>query len=199
MRGPRPPRPLTAGTTSRGFTIVEVLLVLVLLVVIGSVTVPRLVGVTRRQVQVALDGVQDLLSMFAYRDSLGAQPVAIWFDPATGTLQLMVKEAQPEDRQASAEWLPDRFVQPVRFPPGMEIVDVRFDDRPQSLNEWLFTTLPNTERPRLEIVLDSDEGAARFLLDPHAIAPIRFESGVDAPAYRSPRDLDGLGLDRGVW
>ena len=183
----------------RAFTIVEVLLVIVVLALLAAITVPRLVGMERRQALLAVDRLQEMMSTFAYRDSLGVQRVAVWRDPEAGSVKLLVKEFNPEDPEASATWRPDRFVQPVRLPPDVEIVDVRIDDRRVNLNEWMIESLPNTDRPRFEMDIEGPDLTVTLMLDPHMIAPVRFEAGKAAPRIRTPQDLDAQGLDRGTW
>ena len=189
----------TAVRGERGFTIIEVMVVLVLLALLAAVAVPRFASIDRRKDQVAVGELQDLLSVFAYRDSLGSQRVAFGANEDTGEIELFVKEFDPHDPLLSAEWLPDRFVQPVRLPKGMEIVDVRVDDRSLPLDNFFIASVPGTDRPKIELRVVGNSVGATLLLEPYMIAPVVFEEGKAAPAVRLPVDLDQVGLDRGQW
>ena len=172
---------------------------LVLLALLAAIAVPRFSSVDRRKSQVAVDQLQDLLSVFAYRDSLGSQRVAFGANEETGEIELFVKEFDPRDPLLSAEWLPDRFVQPVRLPPDMEIVDVRLDDRSLPLDNFFIASVPGTDRPKIELRVAGPMMSATLLLEPYMIAPVVFEDGKPAPVVRLPVDLDQVGLDRGQW
>ena len=61
-----------------GFTLVEMLVVIVIIALIFSMSIPRFAGRDRRTLQLAADQVADLLTMYAQRASLGQKPVGIW-------------------------------------------------------------------------------------------------------------------------
>ena len=82
---------------ARGFTIVEVIVVMIILGVLGALVVPRLVGVSARQGEVEAQGVRSLLSAFAQRDAISRQSVALAFDAAKG--ELSVQTLAPADQR----------------------------------------------------------------------------------------------------
>ena len=196
-------QPRVSTTTRRGgrwaFTIVELMVVLVVLALLSAIAIPRVASIDRRKAQVALDQLHDVLSVFAYRDSLGSQRIGFGPDEETGAIGVFIKEFDPTDPDSSDEWLPDRFVDPVFLPSGMELVDVRLDDRSLPLDDWFIASMPGGDRPRIELRVASEQLSASLLLEPYMIAPVVFEDNRPPPPVRLPVDLDSVGMDRGTW
>lgn len=174
-------------------------MVLTILALLTAIAVPRFTSVDRRKAQAGLDHLEDMLTVFAYRDSLGTQRLGLGPNPLTGTIDLLIKEFDPEDPVASGEWLPDRLVQPVDLPPNLQITEVLVDGRAVDLDNWFIATVPGSDRPSIRIFVEGPEISAELRLEPYMMAPVVIQAGRDTPPVRLPVDLDQTGLDRGTW
>jgi prepilin-type N-terminal cleavage/methylation domain-containing protein len=184
----------------RGFTIVELLLVLVVLGLLMSLALPRLTTIERRRTQLNIEELFDLVGMFAYRDSLRVQRVGLWHDSSTETYQLLIHDVDPDRPEDPPEWRPDRFVNPVRLAPGVAIVDLLVDGRRQNIrDDWLVNGAVRDFRPRIQLDLDTDEGPVSIVLEPDSLQPVRIGAGVDESNARTSIDLDAVGRDREAW
>lgn len=188
-------------TRREGFTLLEVIVAVSIIAILASIIVPRFAGGSRRQFDLAVDQVGDLLVMFAQRDNLGRQPIGLMHDDDTQVLKLMVLDTIDEDSTGPAEWRPDLFVQPLVLPPILdhEAIWVYADGEQVDIREWPLAHMPGEERPMIEIVLRSrdEEHQATLLLPAHGVAPVRTDKV--AYAARQPVDLDAQGRSREDW
>ena len=183
----------------RGFTLIELIVVSALLALVAAMVVPRLVGMSRREADVAVERLTELLSMFAYRDASGATSCAIWLDPDTGCVALWSLEGDPKRPADPPEWVPDRFVQPVCMPRGVELAEVRMDGRPLDGSDWRIMGSPSGERPEIFMRVVADGLDSELLLPPGAAVPMRTDNGITRERVRTPIDLDKAGMDREPW
>jgi prepilin-type N-terminal cleavage/methylation domain-containing protein len=183
----------------RGFTLLELIVVSALLALVASMVVPRLVGMSRREADVAAERLSEMLSLFAFRDNAGVQQSAIWLNPDTGCVELWNLEPDPERPNEPPEWVPDRFLQPVRMPVGVELAEVRSDGQALGGDEWRIVGAPGGERPRIEMRLIADGFDSVLVLDRGASTPVRIDNGVVREGGRSAIDLDQRGMDREPW
>ncbi|PKP96301.1 MAG: hypothetical protein CVT74_17435, partial [Alphaproteobacteria bacterium HGW-Alphaproteobacteria-13] len=77
-----------------GFTLVEMIVVIVLIGVIVSVIAPRFAGAARRRADDTARAAALLLSAAAYRDTVGSERLALEFDGSRRTLELLVPRAE---------------------------------------------------------------------------------------------------------
>ena len=76
----------------RAFTLIELIVAILVMVILGGILVPRLATTTLMEHEAAIDAVEDLLASYAFREAMSAgQQVALWQDPKTGDLSLLVK------------------------------------------------------------------------------------------------------------
>lgn len=194
---PEPSRRLATA----GFTLLEVMVVVVILAVLATVAVPRLSGTERRAFDLAVDQVTDLLIMYAQRDRLERRSVGIVYDADRGWLELRVLDVEPGATNEVAQWRADRFVAPVKLP---DVIDrdalaVYADGEWVDIRGWPLTHATGEDRPTIEVLLRSREGdhVATLRLAPHDVVPSRMEDGTGSP--RQPIDLDAAGRSREVW
>ncbi|MFO0872609.1 MAG: type II secretion system protein [Phycisphaerales bacterium] len=185
-------------TALRGFTVVEVLVSITIMAILAAILVPAITGIDRRKARLDADRIEDLLTMYAYRDSTTTQQIRIARDGETGGIGLWVKETDPYRPNEPPEWLPDRFSQPV-FLEAIEIVDVRIDGYRVSADEWSITRVPTQPRPVIEIDVSGPEIEATLVLDSQGVTPRRLEAGKPNLGTRSVIDLDRLGMSRDEW
>ena len=183
----------------RGFTLLELIVVSALLALVAAMVVPRLVGMSRREADVAAERLSELLSLFAFRDNAGVTQSAIWMNPDSGCIELWNLEADPNRPADPPDWVPDRFVQPVRLPKGVELAEVRSDGQSLGSDEWRIVGSPGGDRPRIELHLVADGFDSVLVLDRGASLPMRIDNGVTREGARAPIDLDQRGMDREPW
>jgi len=183
----------------RGFTLIELIVVSALLAIVAALVVPRLTGMARREADVAAERLSELLSMFAFRDGSGSATCAIWLDPDTGCVALWTLESDPSQPAEAPEWVPDRHVQPVCLPQGVELAEVRMDGRPLDGSEWRILGSPSGERPEVYMRVIAEGMETELLLSPNASVPTRTDNGVARERARVPIDLDQSGMDREPW
>jgi prepilin-type N-terminal cleavage/methylation domain-containing protein len=184
---------------SRAFTLLEVTVVVVIIALLTTMVVPKLTGATRRSFDLAVDRVDDLLVMLAYRDGFEDRPIGIHFDDNEDApaLQLLVLDEEVD----GGGWRLDRSVEPARLTEAVDpaSIVVYADGEPVDVRDWPLSYRPGEDRPRIEIEMRSvdQEHFARLVLDPHALAPRR----ADGPqlAQRFDDDLDSSGRSREDW
>jgi len=186
----------------RGFTLLEVMVVVIILALVATITVPRLTGMAKREFDLVAERVADLLTMFAQRDNLGQKPVGLWYDESRRALTLVVLDVIDPESRTQADWQIDPFVDPVRLP---DVVDanslmVIADGEAAYIAEWPLGHTPGEARPTIEVYFQSFDGQHRvtLVLQPYDVAPRRMDRSGRAQA-RLPLDLDAAGRSREDW
>jgi prepilin-type N-terminal cleavage/methylation domain-containing protein len=190
-----------------GFTLLEVIVVVVIMALLATILVPRLAGNQKRTFRLATEQVADLLLMYAQRDSLSRKPVGIRQElqgPDHNWILLVTLETSDNPLlEGASEWKPDRAVAPVKLPAyGDEPlpVEVRADGELMNVQDWPLASTPGRDRPTIDITLYGPDGlTATVSLASHAIAPDVF--GLDDSQTRRPEpiDLDAIGRSREDW
>ena len=187
----------------RGFTLVEMMVVLAILAVIMAMTLPRMIGREGRVFQLTAERVADLLTMYAQRESLSSRPAAIWHDRQTHRIVLLALDTDDTRPGEAAAWRPDRTVKPVQLPPNVDIergIGASIDGATVDISQWPIATEPGKRRPRIEISLYADDGQVRTIVLPsHAMKPYRLDDEASVLAARLPVDLDAAGRHREDW
>lgn len=181
----------------RGFTLVEVVLVAVILVLIGTMVVPRMAGTARSEFAVAVEGVASCLSTFAFQEATDERLVALSF---SGTdRQLIVLQLRGD--KFAAEWRTAPMAPSVSLPDHISFSLVSVDGASMNPQDWFLSTQPSGGRPDIRLRLESDRGpSAEIALPSHALGPVvRRDGDPNAPMIREPADLDEMGADREAW
>ena len=193
-------RPLHPPVRRAGFTLLEIIIVVTIIAIMATLTVPRLTGLSRREFALAGDRVSDLLMMYAQRDATMTRPVGIALNPDRQALELLI---YTENGNGEADWFVDRYVDPVLLGGVVDLENLRVFADGESVNivQYPLTHAPGTERPDIEIVLQSADGTQStvLLLPPHALVPMRGEAGASVVELRRPVDLDEQGRSREDW
>lgn len=181
------------------FTLIELIVVVVVLAIAATAIIPKFAGTARQEADNAADRVAELMRLFAFRQSMGAQQVALWRDGSDGRIHLLVKDIDPENPEAPAQWRPDRFAAPVALPAGLEVTDVRVNDQRVDAEEWNIATGPGGERPKVELRVAGQGVDATLVLPPGSPSVVRVDAGRPEPFARAPIDLDRAGREREPW
>jgi hypothetical protein len=112
---------------------------------------------------------------------------------------LWTLESDPERPTEPPEWVPDRHVQPVCMPDGVELQEVRMDGRSLDGLEWRIMGSPTGERAEILMRVVADGFESELLLAPGAGVPVRTDNGVVRGRVQTPIDLDQMGMDREPW
>lgn len=189
----------TSHASRAAFTMVELIVVVVVLAIAAAAIVPRFTGTATQESSNAVDQVAELLRLFAYRESLGSQQVALWRDGNDGRIHLLVKDVDPADPDAPPEWRPDRFAAPIALPAGLELAEIRKDDQRMDPVEWTIASVPGGERPKVEIRLVGHGIDSTVVLPTASPSVFRVDADKPEPFARDVIDLDQAGRDREPW
>lgn len=184
---------------ARAFTLIELIVVVVILAITAVAVVPKFTGTLRQESSNAVDRVAELMRLFAYRQALGSQQVALWRDGADGRIHLIVKDVDPADPTSAPEWRADRFAAPVALPEGLELLEIRKDDQRVDPSEWTIASVPGGERPKVEIRLAGHGVDATVVLPPGSPSVVRVDADKPEPFARAQIDLDQAGRSREPW
>lgn len=168
--------------------------VLVIIGIIAAMVVPRMTGMERRNFQQKVDQVNDLLTVFAQRQQLQQNPVAIAYHVEQRWLTLELLDRDPREPDSPGVWRIDPLLSPIEIPPEMSFV-LRADGEEINIIDWPLTTTPVERRPHVTITLRDAEFSATIDLPPHAIVPR--PPTTDSSAGRE--DLDDAGRSRERW
>jgi prepilin-type N-terminal cleavage/methylation domain-containing protein len=185
-----------------GFSLVEILVAMTILVILAAVVVPRFSSARRTEALLGGDQIEDLMRMWAFRSSVGTQQVGIWRNPESGLISIMVRDYAPGADPAAGdvpEWIPDFLSNPVRLPETVEIVEVQINYEIAEPTDFFVQTNPDRTRPQFLIRLrDSSDGETLVSIEPYSNAPIRVNAG-GTPGVRVPVDLDAEGEENSPW
>jgi len=190
-------------TTNRAFTLVEVVIVVAILALIASAIAIRFTGQERREIVVAAEDTADLLAMFAHRQSMGNDRIALGYDPAAGVIMLLEQVGDPSNPDNPARWEMGLQHLQVRLPQSISVIAAKQDgvDIMPMGDDWFIPAVPGAGRPNVELVLYSaaiDQTATVYLPAFEMDAKI-IGLGDESAAYRIPIDLDLEGRSRESW
>lgn len=185
--------------TRDGFTLIEMIVVILIIAIMASFTLPRLVGNRDRNFELVADRIADLLTMFAQRENLSRRPIGLWEDTVNRRLALVVLDADANDPGRQSNWVVDRYVRPVTLPDDVAITDVQADGEPVDIGQWPLQTVPGQNRPAVAIVLEGPHDVITIALASHALAPKKVAGDAYHEYLGGPIDLDAAGRDREDW
>jgi prepilin-type N-terminal cleavage/methylation domain-containing protein len=188
-------------SNNRAFTMIEMIVVLVLIAILATLTIPRMTGNEQREFKIAVDQVSDLLMMYAQRQNLGQKMVGIYHDRGQNALELVVQDTDGDPTNHYATWKRDTYVQPVvlpRFMVDTEIV-ITVDGDAIDASEYPISSEIGQERPWLEIAMRGAGERALISLPPYGVSPTVSASFASVGVPRSKYDLDNTGRSREDW
>jgi len=188
-----------------GFTLIELIVVMIIIGVIAGVTIPRMFGSSARAAQAEAENVQRLLTIAAERDAYGNEPLAIEYSEADQALTILTRrDSAAGDGQA--QWVPDRVLLPV-FLSRVRVSGAWEGGRTLPKKSWRVVFNKLEQRPLISIQLESlasDSGSAKptwqLTLSPEASSATRdLGVGQVAPADSRVIDLDLSGKGDKTW
>lgn len=184
----------------RGFTLLEVILVMTVMVILATMVVPRMSGIQSQRDITAIDAVASMVASFAFHDSTGGMPVALTYNDEMRQLRLLVLEPNGDSTPGRATWRIHPFNRPVPIPEEMDIVSVTSDGEPLNPSDFFISTRSASDRPGIQMVLETTMNSATIALSPYALAPVITTSLDRNPrVIREKANLNDMGMEREEW
>lgn len=193
---------MNAAGKRRAFTLLELLIVLILIVILASLTVPRLLHTEKRKFGLFVDRVGDMLTMYAQRENLSRRPVGLRINEQANTLEMVYLDRNEDTADRPPMWRVDRFVDPINLPPDniVAALEVRADGQWLDIASFPLVNDPARQRPRIEIhIRDDEQREAVWTLAPHAVTPYRRSDRQYGLPPMTAIDLDAEGRSREEW
>ncbi len=183
--------------TSGGFTLLEMMLVILILGILGALTVPRLMGGQDRAFDLAAEQVNDIVLMYAHRAGTSTQACGLRYDEELRQVELLLLESNGE---GAYFWRIDPLAHPVRLPLFVEAdgLSIFADAEYVDTTQWPLTAMPGEQRPHIELELSWMDRLATISLPPYAMSPSLLMDGTDGQ-FLAPIDLDAAGAGREEW
>ena len=181
----------------RGFSLLEIIIVCAILVIVAAMAVPRFLVVERKREEKAIADVEDLLRMFAFRNSVGTQQIGLHHEKLSGEISLWILDLNPNEPDGPRIWQQDRLSPVVELPETMVIDGASSDDIEIRDDVWTITSNPDGSRPRIAISLQGREASGLILLENYSSVPVRADK--DMKDVRVPIDLDREGRSLDPW
>lgn len=185
-----------ATSTSKGFTLIEMIVVIIVIGIMAAAIVPRLSGSRDREFNLLVEQVADIVLMFSHRSSTSNQPTGMRYDTELHRFELLAKFKEDEGHY----WDIDPLAPPIRFPEWLEgnAVEIYIDGELTDTSQWPITVTPGELRPLIEVTLGWESRYALISLASHSIGPnIWLDGNGTDPLV--PIDLDAQGRGREEW
>jgi hypothetical protein len=175
-----------------------VIIAAVLLVLLGTMLVPRMSGIARGELDVVVEGVGTAFAAFAFTESTDQKLVALSYTAANRRLDVF--QLRETDDKAS-EWRPLTMAPSLILPEFIEFTRVTVDGAALDPTDWFISSTSSGLRPDIRIRIESETGdGADIALLPHGLGPVIIRDGDPDPPYlRERTDLGEIGADREDW
>ncbi len=180
---------------------IEMIVVVILLALFASMVVPRFTHQKKRQFELMVDGLTDLLSMYAQRDQLVRQPVGILLDIPRRQFLLVILDTDSNQPDEPARWRSDHDIKPVSLPEFLDLdrITVLENGDQIDISQWPLANRIGESRSNLELVIEGPEDTISLVLPSYAITPYRMDSTHSYYSGRTIIDLDEEGRAMEDW
>ena len=170
----------------------------VLLVLLGTMLVPRMSGIARGELDVAVEGVGTAFAAFAFTESTDQKLVALSYTASNRRLDVF--QLRATDGKTN-EWRPLTMAPSLILPEFIDFTRVTVDGAALDPTDWFISSDSSGLRPDIRIRLESETGdGADIALLPHGLGPVIVRDGDPNPPYlRERTDLAEIGADREDW
>ena len=193
---------------SRGFTLVELIVAIVVVAVLAAVAAPRLFVTDDRRALIEARDAAGLLSIIAQRAGHGSHHMALVYEQEKRELRLealrVLGERRNLQQRGAPRWGTDRLAPTVGLS-AVRLVDARFDGRrPENERSWRVEFVPGVARAHVEILLATGtSNEPRWLLEllPYSAEPrlVDVSGGRRDEGVLRSLDLDALGRSDVPW
>jgi prepilin-type N-terminal cleavage/methylation domain-containing protein len=189
---------MTRSPRNPGFTIVEVIVVMVVLAVLAGAIAPRLTSSAGRRARVEAQAVERTLSAAAMRDAMSSQRVALEFDGSV--LRALAYGTTGEDPDAARAWRVDPLIPEARLT-ELSLAAGAADLERLSAQGFRVELPRMGRRPEIDLRLIDSRGVVwRASLGAGAMRAVAGqELDVTPAAAAGVVDLDELGQGRRPW
>ncbi len=218
---------MPANPFARGFSIVEVIVVIVIIAILSGLVVPRMVAGSSRSAELEAKEVRMMLTTLAQRDAISGQRLALDFDKEKNRLSILVQNGE-NDPAAGApitsgsgpapiggDWKPAPLIRPLTFA-YTAITQFTLDGTPVAASlanksvrgpgSWRIEVDQNQKRPAMSLLIaaadDADKRAFQIdLLPGQTAAAIKYltSSSQWTPVATEAIDLDATGMRETPW
>jgi len=182
----------------RGFTLIEMLTVIVLLSIMAGLILPRMAGRAHDPGRSAAEGARDLLSAAGQRAALTSQPLMVAYSDGVLEVRTPVTGERAEWQGSRERWGTDPYAPIVRFE-GSELVEALADGVRLGSGDWTVEFARAERRPDLELrIRGMGERLWTVRLASGALLATMTDDA-DAIGPLEPVDLDASGGRYDAW
>lgn len=185
----------------RGFTIVELIVVVVILGVISGLVAPRLLNLGGKQARADAQAIAEVLAIAARREDQTSQPVAIEYDGELNEVTMVVF-ASPEGTNDAPVWRTDRLAPPaVLHTTVVERAVSEGNELPSG--RWRIELSQSSRRPAVSVTIVDETHGDRWRIQLPAgstqVVVTPASAGDSASMVDGSIDLDRAGRGQDPW
>ena len=190
-----------------GFTLIEMIIVVILITLIVSITAPRLTSTKKKQFEQTVSEISDLMLLYAHREMTSRYPVGIKHDLSRNELLVQVyrPDEESDEENPPPRWQSDPLSPSVQLPGFIDKASgVLFLEQGEAIDitERPVMSTPGQTRLHLQVDIESVDGyVAQLVLLPHSMAPLRIKDDFDIEYMDNLQivDLNAQQRDREDW